>query len=379
MSKTTICEGEILFTSKKDTLFHTFDGDFVSNAGNKNEWKGDITEIGNYIPTAIGEQNKNFIACIDFYRSLDNSNGAFGSTDKEYTGKFGFDRFDKKVCGEGTFGNYEVLPTIIPKDKINSKTQKYLCSYLTIWPPNIEGNPNNTKSKITLFVKASSAIIEGTKKTGQVEFTSSDPSKVTVSASAELTIEKGAIPITIECKGSFDRDIEITAKAKDEDQILGKLIIKANHNIYVTTIHPVEVEFATTGSPIITDITLDDKINKIIEHFNTKSFNQAYIYARVAPSTKMVLSTAVFQAEKLFFDKNNETYLDYDKGSRNALRYQELVVQKYAAYKQNKEPQRSREERMNMLIKQIIKVFQDNFSYNAGDGKNGQNDHHISV
>jgi hypothetical protein len=54
MSKITICEGEILMTSKKDTLLHTFDGDLVSNAGSKNQWQGKQgTEIGDYVPIEL--------------------------------------------------------------------------------------------------------------------------------------------------------------------------------------------------------------------------------------------------------------------------------------------------------------------------------------
>uniref|UniRef100_UPI0039A60B85 hypothetical protein n=1 Tax=Ornithobacterium rhinotracheale TaxID=28251 RepID=UPI0039A60B85 len=49
MSKITICEGDILWTSKKDTIFHTFGGDMVFNAGHRNIWHGEKgIEIGEY-------------------------------------------------------------------------------------------------------------------------------------------------------------------------------------------------------------------------------------------------------------------------------------------------------------------------------------------
>lgn len=279
MGKTTICDGEILFTSKKDTLIHAFDGHLEFDAVGKNQWKGSETEIGDYVPTAIGEENENFIACIDFYRSLDNSNGAFGSADKVYTGQFGFDRFDKKVCGEGLASRYTKLSSVVPSADTYSNKKEYLCAYLSIWSPGILENPNNEKSKITLYTKAFFASTVGTKKTAQVEFISSEPSKITVSASAELTIDGEAKPITIECKESFDKDIEIIAKAKDEPQILGKLIIKANATIYTTTIQAVEVVYNDTAKgSTIEDIPHDDCIKELEKYFNEKSFNQAYIY-----------------------------------------------------------------------------------------------------
>lgn len=49
MSKITICEGDILWTSKKDTILHSFGGDMVFNAGHKNIWHGEQgIEIGKY-------------------------------------------------------------------------------------------------------------------------------------------------------------------------------------------------------------------------------------------------------------------------------------------------------------------------------------------
>lgn len=49
MSKITICEGDILWTSKKDTILHSFGGDMVFNAGQRNIWQGEKgIEIGKY-------------------------------------------------------------------------------------------------------------------------------------------------------------------------------------------------------------------------------------------------------------------------------------------------------------------------------------------
>lgn len=51
MSKITICEGEILYTSKGDTIIHAFDGNLTTHAQEKNMWEGkNGTLIGDYIP-----------------------------------------------------------------------------------------------------------------------------------------------------------------------------------------------------------------------------------------------------------------------------------------------------------------------------------------
>mgnify|MGYP003586354473 CR=1 FL=1 len=60
MSKITICEGNIILTSKKDTIIHAFNGNITSNAQQKNIWKGEKgTVIGDYevmeLPTVTAE------------------------------------------------------------------------------------------------------------------------------------------------------------------------------------------------------------------------------------------------------------------------------------------------------------------------------------
>ncbi|WP_415325667.1 hypothetical protein [Chryseobacterium sp. MMS23-Vi53] len=49
MSKETYCEGKIVLTSEKNTLFHAFNGNLQFSAGEKNQWEGEQgNEIGNY-------------------------------------------------------------------------------------------------------------------------------------------------------------------------------------------------------------------------------------------------------------------------------------------------------------------------------------------
>ncbi|WP_449399658.1 hypothetical protein [Chryseobacterium wanjuense] len=49
MSKETYCDGKIVLTSKKNTLFHAFNGNLQFSAGEKNQWESEQgNEIGNY-------------------------------------------------------------------------------------------------------------------------------------------------------------------------------------------------------------------------------------------------------------------------------------------------------------------------------------------
>ena len=59
MSKITICEGNIKWTSKGNTVLHAFDGDISFSAGECNIWNGEQgNEAGEYIAEAVGRQNE---------------------------------------------------------------------------------------------------------------------------------------------------------------------------------------------------------------------------------------------------------------------------------------------------------------------------------
>lgn len=349
MSKETYCEGEILLTSKKDTLFHSFDGDLQFAAGEQNLWKGKTTEIGNYVPTAIGVENENFIACIDFYRSFENSKNEFGSKDTGYNGGFGFDRFNSKNCSESWSKEYQKLSTILPED-LEGTGKKYFCGYLSIWPPKIEGNTDDKKSTIPLIVKANKANKVGKKKTGEIIFTSSDPERLIVDPSnITIEIDKTA-NITVKCLKAFETDLEITVKAKDEEQILGKLIVKANAKIYYTTIQPVEVVFEDTYSDALEVQNHDSFITGLVSDFNSKSYNQAYIYGKIAKEThKIKIPMSEMTSKEIVKKKAGITGVDADgksvfyKGGNfvdniNVAPYYNIIVEEwYAAYLADKE------------------------------------------
>ena len=93
---------------------------------------------------------------INFYRSVQNSEDKFGKNDSGYSGSFGFDRFNKDVMGEGLIEKYEKLTAVETKKAAIKDNHSYFCAYLSIWPPNVNGNsdPNNPKHIVDVFVKA---------------------------------------------------------------------------------------------------------------------------------------------------------------------------------------------------------------------------------
>lgn len=133
---------------------------------------------GNYEPTERKKreikENITFAGCIQFYRSKEHAVGKYGVADSSYKGSFGFDKFDKKVCAEGLIGEYQDLKGIVPKVEVISGIKKYLCAYLSIWPPNVEGNQDNAKSKVTLYVKAEEVLTQ-LANNANIEFVCSDP------------------------------------------------------------------------------------------------------------------------------------------------------------------------------------------------------------
>lgn len=78
MSKITICEGNIILTSKKETLLHAFDGSITTYAQQKNIWKGEKgTIIGEYTPINIEEETS--VKSIECITKLDEGSANDGS------------------------------------------------------------------------------------------------------------------------------------------------------------------------------------------------------------------------------------------------------------------------------------------------------------
>ena len=400
MSKITICEGNIKWTSKGNTVLHAFDGDISFSAGECNIWSGEQgNETGEYIADAVGRQNEKFIACIDFYRSREHSEGKYGKLDTQYNGEFGFDRFDSKVCAEGLFSEYEKIRTVLTSENTYGKEKVYLCPYLSIWPPEIEvdGKTIKKKNEVTLFVKANKATDISKKNERATKATivfslegENLKNEIVISPNKlDLEIGKEAKPISIKCNAPFKKDIKLIAKSVDEGQVLGQLIIKANAIIYTTTLQPVEIIFGSASNNKANDLptTIDNGFfEKLVEYLNTKSLNQAYIHLTLASTIKQVtFSKQEFEIKGLFYTKDGDTYLkmgandgndelnnDKDKLNKKkdqskALEYNNLVESRYAARLKNLQNEQNQKERVDKKKQIFINEFKKYYKYERGD------------
>ena len=400
MSKITICEGNIKWTSKGNTVLHAFDGDISFSAGECNIWSGEQgNETGEYIADAVGRQNEKFIACIDFYRSREHSEGKYGKLDTQYNGEFGFDRFDSKVCAEGLFSEYEKIRTVLTSENTYGKEKVYLCPYLSIWPPEIkvDGKTIKKKNEVTLFVKANKATDISKKNERATKATivfslegENLKNEIVISPNKlDLEIGKEAKPISIKCNAPFEKDIKLIAKSVDEGQVLGQLIIKANAIIYTTTLQPIEIIFGSANKDIANDLptTIDNRFfEKLVEYLNTKSLNQAYIHLTLASTIKQVtFSKQEFEIKGLFYTKDGDTYLkmgandgndelnnDKDKLNKKkdqskALEYNNLVESRYAARLKNLQNEQNQKERVDKKKQIFINEFKKYYKYESGD------------
>jgi len=395
MSKITICEGNIKWTSKGNTVLHAFDGDISFSAGECNIWNGEQgNETGEYIAEAVGRQNEKFIACIDFYRSREHSEGKYGKLDTQYNGEFGFDRFDSKVCAEGLFSEYEKIRTVLTSENTYGKEKVYLCPYLSIWPPEIkvDGKTIKKKNEVTLFVKANKATDISKKNERATKATivfslegENLKNEIVISPNKlDLEIGKEAKPISIKCNAPFEKDIKLIAKSVDEGQVLGQLIIKANAIIYTTTLQPIEIIFGSANKDIANDLptTIDNRFfEKLVEYLNTKSLNQAYIHLTLASTIKQVtFSKQEFEIKGLFYTKDGDTYLkmgrndhkdelndDEKKDQSKALEYNNLVENRYAARLNNLQNEQNQKERVDKKRQIFINEFKKYYKYKESD------------
>jgi Metallo-peptidase family M12B Reprolysin-like len=322
-------------------------------------------------------QNTIFTACIQFYRSKEHAQRNYGNKDTSYNGEFGFDKFDQKVCAEGLIGEYQELNGIIPDKETINGIKKYLCAYLSIWPPSVEGNLNSAKSKVKLYVKAEKASTQ-LASTGDIEFTSSNPN-IVINGSSTLTLtidDDNAKELSIECKGTFENDVYIEAKAKGESQVLGKLLIKANAVRYKTIIQPVLVNFSPTATFVkdepLTSLDFPFSFKDFIDHLNTKSFNQAYILCDkpLALKTYGIVKNELITSNLISQDPNDQKYYLAADGF-NRKKFNNKIEELYAASQNGKGAETIHKENMQALkdsgvseaIEKYIEKFKTEYDY----------------
>ncbi|MDI9312437.1 MAG: zinc-dependent metalloprotease family protein [Limnohabitans sp.] len=376
MSYTINVGGKIIISAKGGIKTFAKE-DIVLNAGKTISLKGEENGVSFGEPEdapKIRIEPFHFPACVYFYRSKAQAEGKYGKLDKEYDGEFGFDTFDKKVCAEGTYTNYETIISAVPAEETVKDEKVHLTSYASLYPPNVLDNPNNTKSKITLYVLAKED--EKKKKdTHDVKFVSSNPNAIRIISNDTLTMtvgDKNPQPITIECIAPFDKDVEIKALGVGDVFPIGRLVIKANATRYKTTIQPVEVIFedsSQSNSPSTGLITKTHEpfFKELEKKFNTKSFNQAYIYGLLASQTYQIKFNKSDFA-KYFIEEPTlkKTYLIKKIGEdSDAKDFNKLVESKFANLLANIQNNKTAEIEIKVVrqIKKFLEIFDTKFDY----------------
>lgn len=304
---------------------------------------------------------------IQFFRSIFQMNGKLGIDDKKYSGTFGFDLYNSNINPKGSVIDYYD----IKGEKITKKNyNEYICPYLSIWPPNSEKN----KDTVILYVSVSPNDNSNIEEILEYNILEKDQDNFKKTTNA-LTITKGTEKdqndktvhkIIIKCVRSFENDI--TIEAKNQGNIIGRIIVKANANIYTTTIQPVVISF--DDKVLLGTKEHDSFVKKLESFFNDNSFNQSYIKGTLAKNTHTLslLKNEFLQKKILEEIESSQNqgglFVNYTEDNQvNAKVYHNSIQDKYAAeLAENKSKQKAKE-RLEAAMDQLINVFQDKFKY----------------
>ncbi|MBF6654032.1 hypothetical protein C3B47_14340 [Flavobacterium columnare] len=325
-------------------------------------------------PPKLEIESSIFPACIHFYRSKLHSEGKYGNKDLFYKGEFGFDKFESQVCAEGTYSDYQPLLHTVPKEELVKDEKIHLSAYASMYPPGVEGNQDNKKSTITVYVLAKESKTK-LKNASKVRFSSSNPTAIKIIGNDTLTLTINDVSpqaLTLECLQPFDKDVVITAIAEGDVFVLGQLIIKANAKRYSTIIQPVEIVFSSQENLNVVSIPNAPLFKELEKKFNNNSFNQAYIYGELAPQTqKIIVNKKEFLDQQYLFELNGLLYgRKEEKDDKDKLRkeFNSLIESKYTSAL-NKISTGNPEELKNQIEKQEIKLletFDKEFDYKLG-------------
>jgi len=329
----------------------------------------------------------NLPAVVTFYRSQSNADNKpsqkYGTKDSQYNGEFGFDRFDKKVMAEGLANKYEKLKDVEVKNKVAGDSYDYLCPYLSLYPPNVNGGIN----EVTLYVKLEEDRHKGTDEPdfGGIHFLSSDSQSIEIvgaqtnrlakkevqSKKIALTIGDNAKPIKIKCNQAFSTPITITAKTS-KDTTIGQLIVVPNIERFTTSIQPIELHLGNVASKTVDKIPHSSLMKDVVKGFNTTSFNQAYINAQLSADThKITLGKGQF--EKYFDNRDGKIHL---RNKTLAEKYNDLVESRYAALLVNQAQKNKAEEKIKETGQNLLEQFDKKYKYNKPGIKNAEDAYH---
>ena len=364
---------------------------------------GNASNSACFKPLALGDPP--FI--VSFYRSQDHAgtvnnrgkvNCNYGAADS-YKGEFGFDFFDKEVIAEGLSQHYKMLSGIEKADETFGDSKAYLCPYLSIWPPQVDGNMKDKKSTVTLYARLerSSEYDKNDKNLPDnldVKIVSTDGEVITINSkenngnsedTVNLKLEDTLVSITIECKKPFgeEKEVAILAKTRYKKEgsmdVVGKVILYPNAVRYKTTIQPVRINFTAAESSVIKTEPTIELIKDVADAFNTVSFNQAYIHADVEPTMEVVeFAKSQFQTkgEEIIVHKQQpeiigtglHDYLEYDEAQVIPNKYNNLVENRYAALAAKQKDSFAKNkagEDLTLKMQNLLTQFDKYFSYKA--------------
>ncbi|MCJ1807766.1 hypothetical protein MRP92_12725 [Flavobacterium covae] len=373
MSRTRIVGGNLIkitggtyrIFAKEGIEFHS-NGKIIENAKEGTVY-GDPQQ-----PPKLEIESSIFPACIHFYRSKLHSEGKYGNKDLFYKGEFGFDKFESQVCAEGTYSDYQPLLHTVPKEELVKDEKIHLSAYASMYPPGVEGNQDNKKSTITVYILAKESKTK-LKNASKVRFSSSNPTAIKIVGNDTLTLTINDVSpqaLTLECLQPFDKDVVITAIAEGDVFVLGQLIIKANAKRYSTIIQPVEIVFSSQENLNVVSIPNAPLFKELEKKFNNNSFNQAYIYGELAPKTqKIIVNKKDFMDKGHLFELNDLMYVKKKKKDDDSTKdFNKLIESKYtyALKKMGAGNPAELEIQIKRQEQKLLATFDKEFDYKLG-------------
>lgn len=380
MSRTRIVGGSITkITKGKHSIYSTENIEYI---GKKVNFKGkEGNEFGEATPIEEVFESiskSSFIASVQFYRSKKQAESKYGINDTAYKGDFGFDKFDTKIHGEGLVKHYNKFREVQLNEKdLEDKPYLAYSPYLSIWPP---GNPAGLPTEVTLYLQARKASIVRDTKELKFKLISSDPNIKVSPESVKLDIfEIGRkkdlllVPIKITCTGVFKDDAYIYVYTDDDHaEKVGQLIVYANEKRYKTVIQPVLVKIK--GGNVRRKIIKKEKfkeynidVDSIVEDFNKRSFNQAYMYAELSPDLySMGISRSLIASTLTTI--GGEDILRYEEKKED---YNNILEKRYAAA-QVKEDTTAKDQissRLKPIMRAVFKNFDKLYNFNTSKDK----------
>lgn len=315
-------------------------------------------------------------AVVSFYRSSFQAKGKFGSNDTAYNGEYGFDRFEEKIMADGLFYEYEELRGVEMQKETIDGNHSYLCPYINIWPPGVEGNSSDSKSIVTIYfrLEKSKAFSSGDPDHGPITIKSSDPKNIEIKGAdknGELTLslkvrEKNdpqLETLTLRCLRSFNSKTYILARTS-KGNVIGQIIVLPNAVRYKTVLQPVRLQFSPSNGKTIVKESNNSFFTSLLDAFNNNSFNQALIFAELAAQTEVVtLSYAQFY-NYLKKEVDGKKYLKMVNDSDSTtVAYNNLVEDRYAALLANQSSKNSAEEELKEKTKAFLYAFDLKYSF----------------